>query len=406
SLPVIRNLTPSDFSAIQCHFRVNPESPEIISVMEPQQKHVVTFDDNDQIFITNSVDDLDDEDEISISENENRTANLSKTSSAVRCEGGDMNSVSSISTSILDDAEEVKALKAKLAEADTRCKLLEYEVEKSNCCLINERNQNSKLEKKLQFVKDNQDVFIRLKEAYINMKYNEAAGRKMIEIREKGSQTWEGILCRGCIEAEELRRELENVRETYKDSCIIAPFELEQLVNTVKYLKDLIERREKSWAEKVDRENKLQPHLEHLENENSALRNLIKSRSNDEGYYAETDNFVKNDDCTIQMKKIIIKYEKRIREIEKNNSGILKLNPSFNEKEKKIIGQIMSKYNAKLYCKSRSQSSVGKSRPGSRGSCLKSKNEETTNQKLKDTERTPDTTLLMMDYLFENEYVN
>lgn len=89
--------------------------------------------------------------------------------------------------------------------------------------LIHERNKNSKLEKKLQFVKDNQDVFIKLKEAYINMKYNEAAGRKMIEIREKGQQTWDGILCRACIDSEQMRRQLAALQETYKGAYIIRP---------------------------------------------------------------------------------------------------------------------------------------------------------------------------------------
>lgn len=90
--------------------------------------------------------------------------------------------------------------------------------------LNTQKNRNQKLERKLQFVKDNQEVFMRLKEAYINMKYNEAAGRKMIEIREKGIQTWEGILCRGCIQAEELRRHVEELREMYSDSYIIASY--------------------------------------------------------------------------------------------------------------------------------------------------------------------------------------
>ncbi|KAG5888633.1 hypothetical protein JTB14_021258 [Gonioctena quinquepunctata] len=210
--------------------------------MDSPHKATVKFENNEQIF-TDSADDFDNDQDIT--QTETRTIHLSKTSSAVRSEGGDMNSISSISTSIWDDAEEVKVLKRKVTDAETRCKLLEYEVEKSNCCLINERSRNSKLEKKLQFVKDNQDVFIRLKEAYINMKYNEAAGRKMVEIREKGMQTWEGILCRGCIQAEEIRRQMENVKDTFKDSCIVAPFEIEQLINTVKYLKDLIDRREK-----------------------------------------------------------------------------------------------------------------------------------------------------------------
>lgn len=64
---------------------------------------------------------------------------------------------------------------------------------------------------------------MRLKEAYINMKYNEAAGRKMIEIREKSVQTWDGILCNSCIETEELRRQIEVTFQKYKELFVVSP---------------------------------------------------------------------------------------------------------------------------------------------------------------------------------------
>lgn len=92
-----------------------------------------------------------------------------------------------------------------------------------NFSLSIEKRRTTKLEKKLQFVKDNQEVFMRLKEAYINMKYNEAAGRKMIEIREKGVQTWEGTICSSCMESEELRRQIDIMMQKYSELFVVSP---------------------------------------------------------------------------------------------------------------------------------------------------------------------------------------
>lgn len=41
------------------------------------------------------------------------------------------------------------------------------------------------------------------------MKYNESAGRDMIEIREIASQTWQGILCAECIRTAEIRTQMQ-----------------------------------------------------------------------------------------------------------------------------------------------------------------------------------------------------
>lgn len=65
---------------------------------------------------------------------------------------------------------------------------------------------------------------MRLKEAYINMKYNEAAGRKMIEIRERGVQTWEGTICSSCIESEELRRQIDIMIQKYSELFVVSPY--------------------------------------------------------------------------------------------------------------------------------------------------------------------------------------
>lgn len=76
---------------------------------------------------------------------------------------------------------------------------------------------------KLNFVKENREVFVRLKEAYVSMKYNEAAGRKMIEIREKSVQTWEGAICPSCVAMEALRREFECLTRKYSQLYVLTP---------------------------------------------------------------------------------------------------------------------------------------------------------------------------------------
>lgn len=75
--------------------------------------------------------------------------------------------------------------------------------------LENERLRAASFKKKLQYIQDNHEIFNRLKQAYLNMKYNESAGRDMIEIREIASQTWQGILCEECIRTAEVRAQMQ-----------------------------------------------------------------------------------------------------------------------------------------------------------------------------------------------------
>ncbi|CAG9854574.1 unnamed protein product [Phyllotreta striolata] len=306
--------------------------------MEPKRKlqYSVTFDDKS--LSTDSA-------EVTVSDDD-QTPAFTKTatnSSALRGEGGDMNSESTISTSILDELEEVKLLRRKVNELEAKNKLLDYQVEKVNTYLVHEKTKNCKLEKKLQFVRDNQDVFMKLKEAYVNMRYNQAAGRKMIELREKSQQTWDGILCRACIGAEQMRRQLEAVKETYKGSYIIKPFQLEKLLSTVKCLKDQIDKREQSWSLNVERDLQLRTQIETLESENSLLRDLLKNRD----AFPSDDTFSSDKTSSSELalfKKIIIKYEKKIRELQLNNNNPVKLSISFDDKERRIIAQLMAKY--------------------------------------------------------------
>ncbi|CAH1983917.1 unnamed protein product [Acanthoscelides obtectus] len=332
-------------------------------------------------------------------------------------------SVSSISTSILDDGEEIKALKDKLVNTELKYKVLECEMEKTNTSLMNEKAKNAKLEKKLQFVKDNQEVFMRLKEAYINMKYNEAAGRKMIEIREKGIQTWEGILCRSCIETEQVRRQIQRVKDEYKDSLILTSPEMAQMTNTVNYLKDLIERREKSWGLNMERDEKMRTSLALLQDENLTLRKLIQERPASTTTTNAMEDKPPDEQITvaalsdpqlyelIQLKKIIIKFEKRFRELQQANPEMSKLTPAFNEKELKLISQLMTRYYSKRKARSMTRShtrdpevchSVTRftrsARSASRRSSIRSRTEY-----VEKTEAVPDTAMFLMDYLFESD---
>nr|CAH7713172.1 unnamed protein product [Callosobruchus chinensis] len=361
--------------------------------------------------------DLDTGDELDTDE---ETHNRSKSSSPIRSAGDMAQSASSISTSILDDGEEIKALKDKLATMELKYKVLECELEKTNISLTNEKTKNAKLEKKLQFVKDNQEVFMRLKEAYINMKYNEAAGRKMIEIREKGVQTWEGILCRSCIETEQVRRQIDSVKEEYKHSLLLSASDMTRMTNTVKYLKDLIERREKSWGLNMERDEKMRTSIAVLEDENMTLRKLLQQRpvsattAIEEKPPVEEITVAALSDAQLleltQLKKIIIKFEKRFRELQQANGEMSKLSPTFNEKELKLINQLMTRYYSRRNARSmtRNQSrdppnchSVTRSTRSPRSASKKSIRSR--NDCSEKTEGDPDTAMFLMDYLFESD---
>lgn len=84
--------------------------------------------DGESHFTMDSVEEIDSEYELQTL-NQNQSVNLSKTSSVMKCSGDITRSISSIATSILDDTEEVKVLKEKLMEFETRCKFLGSENE-------------------------------------------------------------------------------------------------------------------------------------------------------------------------------------------------------------------------------------------------------------------------------------
>lgn len=62
-----------------------------------------------------------------------------------------------------------------------------------------------------------------MKQAYLNMKYNQSAGRDMVEIRETASQTWEGVLYGTGIDTADVKseRQLEILHSFTKDIPMI-----------------------------------------------------------------------------------------------------------------------------------------------------------------------------------------
>ncbi|KAJ8974862.1 hypothetical protein NQ317_001960 [Molorchus minor] len=93
--------------------------------------------------------------------------------------------------------------------------------------------------------------------------------------------------------------------------------EMEQLMNTVKYLKDLVDRREKTWEHYTERENRLHSIAANLTQENRALKEFIKCKqlNLDEVQFDEptTDISVPPNKEISLLKKIIVKLEKKIR---------------------------------------------------------------------------------------------
>nr|CAI5847378.1 unnamed protein product [Callosobruchus analis] len=94
-------------------------------------QHNVTFMAADQRYTLDTGDELETDDE---------THNHSKSSGPIRSAGDMAQSVSSISTSILDDGEEIKALKDKLATMELKYKVLECEMEKTNIRELQQAN--------------------------------------------------------------------------------------------------------------------------------------------------------------------------------------------------------------------------------------------------------------------------
>ncbi|KAF7271377.1 hypothetical protein GWI33_015732 [Rhynchophorus ferrugineus] len=330
--------------------------------------------------------------------------------SSFKCTG-DGNSENSVSTSILDvDVDtDVRSLKKKLAEYESKIRCLEAENRTINTELINERVKISKLEKKMQFVKDNQEVFMRLKEAYINMKYNEAAGRKMIEIREKGIQTWQGIVCSSCIESEEMRRQVEILLQKYSEVFVVSPGEMEHLINTVKYLKDLIDRREQSWSLNMDREEKLQRHIDILKHENQKLRgvNEDKKDQNDDNKTVK-DNVETMSKDMEKLKKIVVKYEKCFRDlVVRNQCDTLR---PLNDKEEKIVQHIIHRHQAKLQNRQASdmqkrnisrERAMPQHRPSSPMRMSRCRSESTPRPISRTSDRRTECAIMMMDCLFD-----
>lgn len=93
------------------------------------------------------------------------------------------------------------------------------------------------LERTLKFVRDNHETLKQLKEAYVGVEQysnNDSEqqlllapllpARKIVEIQEKGVQTWQGVLCKCCLDTENFRRQLDMEKKFNDDSIIITKY--------------------------------------------------------------------------------------------------------------------------------------------------------------------------------------
>lgn len=198
-----------------------------------------------------------------------------------------------------------------------------------------EKRKSLKLQKKLKYIQDNQQIFSRLKQAYLSMKYNESAGRGLTEIKETSSQTWDGIICESCLKTAEYKaqKDFENLckfreRMLKENNKYFFFFDLpattflfsmpnfreavDDIFKTIAQIKTLVEKREKT---NILREQKEQKHIEiigSLERQNNILQELLQSKHL-AMYPFEMPEKLTTEDNAGFMKKIIFKQEKRLR---------------------------------------------------------------------------------------------
>ena len=83
--------------------------------------------------------------------------------------------------------------------------------------LEHEKRKVTQLKVQLQLVKANHVI------QYLPKK--SADVRKLVEVRDKGVQTWGGVLCRACLDTEQLRNKLERTQDLYNDCIVIKRYE-------------------------------------------------------------------------------------------------------------------------------------------------------------------------------------
>lgn len=127
---------------------------------------------------------------------------------------------------------------------------------------------------------------------------------------------------------------------------------ISDLGTTLNYLRDVVEKREKSWSINMERELKLREHVEALEKENNDLKTMIKARTD-----PRDDDNMKDKQEIEQLKHIILKYEKQFREInEKTSRRTRKLITPLSGIEDQVVKSLMlNSFNPK---KGRSKSST------------------------------------------------
>ncbi|CAH0558231.1 unnamed protein product [Brassicogethes aeneus] len=251
----------------------------------------------------------------------------------------DNNSITTSISEVFPENDQVTTLKRKLKLCQEKCHKYEEENKKLSDELFQERLRSGKMRSKLEFVKDNQDVFMRLKEAYINMRYNESAGRKMVQVREKGLQTYEGILCRACVSTEQTRKYLNSALELYKDAKILTKDDFDKISAAVNFIRSMVQNREKEWSTNFKRESMYRNQIVALTKANEVLKRHDASSVNLDGMKKEIQI----------LKKIVIKMEQRHRQPNINNTGD-ELNNVYclDQSEKDVVDELVSRFDQRV----------------------------------------------------------
>ncbi|XP_063925224.1 uncharacterized protein LOC135139065 [Zophobas morio] len=132
------------------------------------------------------------------------------------------------------ELDEIQTLQKTISDLEARLASLVFEKKKSNIELEHEKRKVTQLKVQLQLVKANHVI------QYLPKK--SADVRKLVEVRDKGVQTWGGVLCRACLDTEQLRNKLERTQDLYNDCIVIKRSSFDSLNTTVKTLKQQVDK--------------------------------------------------------------------------------------------------------------------------------------------------------------------
>ncbi|XP_019872361.1 uncharacterized protein LOC109600629 [Aethina tumida] len=204
-------------------------------------------------------------------------------------------------------------INAKVKILESKCKEFARNNASLSQELLQQRTLINKLQSKVLFVKENQDVFTRVKEAYMNLKYNESTGRKLVLVHEKESQTNDDFSCNSCVQTVKIRNELNKKIQEFQGAQIIPRELIDKVTRLIEYIKGEAERRNKQYQLNERREWIFKKIVKNLENQNDDLKRLLQSKQESFHSSKQEEEILKQEVFT--LKDIIIKLETEIREL-------------------------------------------------------------------------------------------